>query len=431
MASNADLEALYRFLSNDRVDAAAIVEPHIEATTARSTGRTIAIVHDSTDFAFSGVSGETLGFIPRTSQRGFMGHFALAVGDQGDALGVLGFETLFFEERIRGVVRKNRSAATKRYRQKVDKASLRWDRMVEQTRALVPSTTTAIHVMDCEADNYRLFAMMVGAGDRFVIRARHDRRPARSGPDGEWATVGGVAEAATFRCQREVPLSKRRRDPALNATYKARGARTAVLQISASRAVVKTPGRAAHAHEPRSLDLNLVRVHELETPSGCESVDWILLTTEAVDTQQQAEAVVDWYRRRWVIEEYFRALKTGCGYERRQLESRDALLRTLSLLVPIAWQLLAVRDAARAAPKSPARRMLREAQLVVLRALTKGRLSRSPTIEEALLAIAAQGGHLKRNGRPGWQTLGKGLEKLWWAELGYLAAREELQGSDQ
>jgi hypothetical protein len=422
MGSDADLEALYRFLGNRRVSATAILEPHVQATVSRSAGRTIAIVHDSSDFVFAGPSGETLGFIPRTTQRGFVGHFALAVGEKGDALGVLGLETLFFENRIRGVVRKNRSAAGAAYRKKVDKASLRWDRMIERTRRLVAEGTVAIHVMDREADNYRLLAAMVTAGDRFVVRARHNRRPARTDDEGAWETVAEVAAGAAFRCERQVPLSKRHRVAKLNATHRAREARTATLHISASRIIIKTPGRAALTDAPRTLGLNLVRVQELNVPEGGEPVEWILLTTEPIETREQAEAVVDWYRRRWVIEEYFRALKTGCGYERRQLESRDALLRTLSLLVPIAWQLLAVRDVARTDPGRPAWQVLRGDQLAVLRALTKNGLAPSPSTEDALLAIASQGGHLKRNGRPGWQTLGKGMEKLWWAELGYRAA---------
>jgi len=48
-----------------------------------------------------------------------------------------------------------------------------------------------------------------------------------------------------------------------------------------------------------------------------------------------------------------------------------------------------------------------------------------------MLAIAAQGGHLKRNGSPGWQTLGRGLEKLWWAEIGYQLGRSEALGQKQ
>jgi Transposase DNA-binding/Transposase DDE domain len=423
MASEGDLEALYRFVNNPRIEAAAILQPHVAATAARLAERTVAVVHDTTDFVFSGVSGESLGYIPTTAQRGFLGHFALAVGDDGDVLGVLGIETLFFEKRIRGVIRKNRSKVS--YAKNKDRASLRWDRGVERARNLIPKSASAIHVMDCEADNYRLFDAMIAAGDRFVIRVRHDRRGARTDESQPWEQLSDVAERATHVCEREVPLSKRKRVPGLNATYGPRDARVARLSISSTRIIIKRPGKW-YVGAPPQLCLNLVSVRELNPPRDTEPVEWLLLTTEPVENQPDTEAVVDWYRRRWVIEELFRALKTGCAYEQRQFESRDALLRTLSLLVPIAWQLLALRDLARRQPRQPARKVLRETQLQVLRALTKNKLSKSPSAEEALLAIAAQGGHLKRNGAPGWQTLERGLEKLWWAEFGYRAAVEDM-----
>lgn len=422
MASEADLEALYRFVNNPRVDAAAILEPHVAATSARIAGKTVAIVHDTTDFVFNGAN-DSLGYIPTTAQRGFWGHFSLTVGDEGEALGVLGLETLFFENRIRGVVRKSRRKHA--YDKNKDKASLRWDRGVERTRKLVPEGSSAIHVMDCEADNYRLFTKMNIAGDHFVIRVRHDRRGARTDEAEPWEHLADIAERATYVCEREVRLSKRRRRPGLNATYGPRDPRVAQLAISTTPVIIKRPGKW-HTEAPKQLQLNLVCVRELNPPRGAELVEWLLLTTEPIDHQRDVEAIVDWYRRRWVVEEFFRALKTGCAYERRQFESRAALVRTLSLLVPIAWQLLALRDLAQRAPRGPARKVLRETQLHVLRALTKNKLPKSPSANEALLAIAAQGGHLKRNGAPGWQTLERGLEKLWWAEFGYRVAVENM-----
>ena len=56
---------------------------------------------------------------------------------------------------------------------------------------------------------------------------------------------------------------------------------------------------------------------------------------------------LDYYRSRWSIEEFFKALKTGCSYEKRQLESRHALLNALGILAPIAWQLLVLRQDSR------------------------------------------------------------------------------------
>ena len=51
------------------------------------------------------------------------------------------------------------------------------------------------------------------------------------------------------------------------------------------------------------LELNVVRVCESHTPAGAVPVEWILYTTEPVDTAEQLAQVVDIYRARWLIEE--------------------------------------------------------------------------------------------------------------------------------
>jgi hypothetical protein len=132
---------------------------------------------------------------------------------------------------------------------------------------------------------------------------------------------------------------------------------------------------------------------------------------------------VGWYRSRWLIEEFFKALKTGCAYEKRQLESLDTLLVALALLAPIAWQLLVLRHLARTLPDAPATALFTDRQLRVLRAASPGTaLSATPTLGHALRTVARLGGHLRQNGEPGWLVLGRGLQKLRWMEVGWAAA---------
>jgi len=49
------------------------------------------------------------------------------------------------------------------------------------------------------------------------------------------------------------------------------------------------------------------------------------------------------------------------------------------------------------------------------------------TVDDALLAVAALGGHLKNNGPPGWLVLRRGFEKLHTAEQTWLAMHEHIQ----
>ena len=171
------------------------------------------------------------------------------------------------------------------------------------------------------------------------------------------------------------------------------------------------------------LTMNLVHVIEIDPPAGQEPVEWKLYTTDPIETAEQVLLVVDRYRSRWVIEEYFKAIKTGCAYEKRQLGSIQALLNALAIFVPIAWTLLVLRQECRAKVTAPT--ALTPIQLQVLRAVLRKPLPENPTAVEVLLAIAALGGHIKHNGEPGWQVLGRGFERLLSYEVGWRAATND------
>ena len=79
------------------------------------------------------------------------------------------------------------------------------------------------------------------------------------------------------------------------------------------------------------------------------------------------------------------------------------------MFAPVAWRLLLLRHLARTAAKAPATAALTTKQLQVLMAVAKKPLPARPTVRDAMLAVAALGGHLKNNGDPGWLVLGLGM----------------------
>lgn len=146
--------------------------------------------------------------------------------------------------------------------------------------------------------------------------------------------------------------------------------------------------------------MNIVTVTESDCPPGLDPVAWFLVTTEPIETRAQIEFIVDAYRSRWVVEEFFKALKSGCRFEQRQLESYQAIETALGLFLPIAVRLLALRGAARAEPSAPCR-TLTARQLAILRIVTSRTMSETPTNEEAAMALGELGGHLRSNRPPG------------------------------
>jgi len=401
------LEGAYRFFNNPKVTLDGILEPHFAATAERATaaGR-VLVVHDTTAFEFEGeAKREGLGRLKSKGQ-GFFGHFSLAVSADGrrEPLGLLAVSTLF----------RLGPAAPKKQRAKFPKGEAqRWPTGAGQAEARLAGGCRAIHVIDREGDSYPLLTELVEQESDFVIRAAQDRLL-----DGPIRKLKEAARQAPAVIEREVDLSARRKKGPDHKGFPARRKRPARLSIAGTKVVLAPllpKGR------PPRLALNLVHVFELGPPPGEPPVEWLLLTTLPIGTSKALEQVVDAYRARWTIEEYFKALKTGCQYEKRQLESAHALLNALAVLAPVAWRLLLLRHLARDEPTRPATDALTPAQVAVLQATAKKPLPASPSVRDALLAVAALGGHIKNNGEPGWQVLGRGFRDLLILEMGWQA----------
>jgi len=421
--SDAALEATYRFLNNRDVSFASIMEPHVRATVARCAeqGR-VAVAHDTSEFNFGNREG--LGRLSGNG-RGFLGHFAVAVrlGEERLPLGVLHVETI---SRPADEPKKKRN----KHRAQADESieSLRWNRGAKAVHQLLDRKARAIHVMDREADNYLLLAEMLGRGQDFVVRASYDRVVERAGSR---SLLKQVLESAPVVAERVVTLSERRPHPSTRhrQRHPPREAHTASLQISATCVQMVRP-QGAQACPQETLQLNVVRVLEVNSSAGIEPVQWLLWTTLPISSADEVFTIVDAYRSRWVIEEYFKSLKTGCAYEKRQLESFHALLNALAVFVPVAWLLLRLRTASRLSPDSPGLPLLDDVQrrclAAGLRNLKRPPLPDNPTARDITYAVAGLAGHIKNNGDPGWQTLGNGLDRLLLIELGYLAAQGEM-----
>jgi hypothetical protein len=152
----------------------------------------------------------------------------------------------------------------------------------------------------------------------------------------------------------------------------------------------------------------VIRVWEEQAPEGEEPLEWVLLTSVPT-TLEQAWERVDWYRQRWLVEDYHQCLKSGCRIEERQVQSVDGLIRLLGLLSPLAVRLLQIRAAARAEPERPAHEVIEPVLLAVV-AQRSGHAPATMTVGTFWREVARLGGYLARthDGPPGWRTLWKG-----------------------
>jgi len=150
----------------------------------------------------------------------------------------------------------------------------------------------------------------------------------------------------------------------------------------------------------------------------------MLLTNEPVQTEKDAWRVATWYERRWIIEEFHKGMKTGCGVEDLQFTAVQRLQPAIALLSALALTLLNLRDISRR-PDATTRRATTvfAPEYVEMLSLWRHGKSRPLTIHEFCLALARLGGHQNRtrDHRPGWLVLWRGWTKLELLVTGYTA----------
>jgi hypothetical protein len=181
--------------------------------------------------------------------------------------------------------------------------------------------------------------------------------------------------------------------------------------------------------QPSPLPLYAVRVFEIDTtPPGEERIDWLLLTTFAVSTVDDALLVARGYVLRWRIEDFHKTWKSGaCRVEDTQLQARDHIERFAIISASVAMRIQRLTHLARTEPAQLASTELSRAEidaLILLRKPPNVRRGDTPTIGQAVRWIADIGGfvgpaaryddspaHAKRR-VPGATVIARGLQRL-------------------
>lgn len=416
------LEAFYRLLRNPRVTPEAVLQPHIEATAERcKEAGAVLLIHDTSTMVLSNTSQRDDLYELSGSQYGYLSHVCLGLTADGLAcpLGLLAAQ---------GIDLKAVSHLSRRKRRKHPKSpARRWLKGVEMASSRLEDSVWRVHVMDREGDDYEVMDKTLRMGDDFIIRLRHDRKNTvpidEEGLSKQVQTLCSTTKDSPVRFRRTVESSERKYPSSTPANQRKmhpeREARQAELSVRSQRVQLKRPSRDATGCVP-TLEVNLVHILEEAPPEGEEPVEWYLLTSLDVDTDDQLAFVIDSYVSRWVIEEFFKAFKTACHFEHRQLQSIKTARTAEAILMPIAWKILLMRHLNRMPKTTSAKAILSADQLNVLRKLykkaTRKKLPNYLTVKRAVAAIAELGGHTRPSLPIGWLTLYRGYRKILEAE---------------
>jgi Transposase DDE domain len=210
----------------------------------------------------------------------------------------------------------------------------------------VPTNTQWVYVGDRGCDIFRFWQRCEQLGYDYVTRVAQNRNVEVEGVDEQEDPTAGhlktLARGLPAQGVRVLSIPAQHAQPA----------REALVKISWSAVTIQAPTDGT-ALEDASIEAWMVRVWEPEAPEGVEALEWILVTSLAVNTLEDAWQRVTWYKWRWFIEDFHKVLKTGCLLEDRCLQTVEAMCNLLGILTPTAMRLLWLRQTAQTAPDTP------------------------------------------------------------------------------
>jgi hypothetical protein len=433
-----DVKAAYNLFKREDVTPDNLQAGHRQLTMEAlyKPGRYL-LLEDTSEISFSG-RAEIKGLGPigegNKGQQGFHLHSVLAAryeeeGFEGEGqnrppLEVLGLcDQQYYIRQRRPEEEARRDSRARQHR---DRESQLWE---TATKRIGPAPTDEaiewIRVGDRGADIYEHLLACQRMGHGYIIRATQSR--ALVSREGGVARRSGVLlfdHARSMPEQGEMTIRLRGRSVG-KGRKKSREEREARLKVSAATVELSAPPRPGMgAGKGESIKCNVVRVWEEETPEGEDPLEWILLTDSRTDNFERVRSVARQYASRWLIEEFHKALKTGMGAERLQLESGQGLFAAIAMMSVVALRLIRLKEQVRIDANAEAGTAgFSEEQLTVLKLASKRELK---TVGDIALAIGKLGGHLNRksDGMPGWQTLWRGMKRLSDLLDGYLLARK-------
>jgi hypothetical protein len=213
----------------------------------------------------------------------------------------------------------------------VEKESQKWLTGLQRVAEALPDGPRVVLVQDREADVFAFLAAQRPAHVELIVRVCQPRRvEVDAGTEDGPRKVLAAARQALVVGQLPVQVPRKPGQPE----------REAVLELAASAVRVKAPRRRTADVPAGSLTLWVVRATELAPPPGGKPIEWILLTTLAIDSFAAASRCVQVYALRWRVERFHYPLKQGCRVERLQFEEVHTLKNALVLYSIVAWRLL-------------------------------------------------------------------------------------------
>jgi hypothetical protein len=418
----AEMMAAYRFFDNEKVGFENVLQPHIAATYRRLAEHPVVIVaQDSTEIDVTRPQQQVVGAGPLDGdkRRGVLLHPLIGFTPDGTPLG-----TVYAEAWVRGdepLVPKSARESQRKHTPLEDKESVRWLdtlRQAGEAAQQIPDTQF-VCVADSEADIYEVLAESQREPNNldWIVRAGQNRALVKDladdAPAEHHLRERVLASSVLFTQTLHVRGRKAKVSCETRGRRQPRESRVAEVEVRAARVTLRAPWR--HDRQLPDVTVNVVLVTEVAPPADDTPIEWMLLTSLPIDNQDAVRTVIQYYCVRWLIEVFFRTLKSGCRVEARRFEHVDRLLPCLAVYMIVTWRTLFVCRLGREFPELSCEAVFEPAEWKAVYYVVHQSPppSTPPTLQAMIRLVAQLGGYVnrQRQDEPGPQTVWLGLQR--------------------
>jgi len=287
------------------------------------------------------------------------------------------------------------------------KESYRWIECGRQATELLQDQEIIL-VSDREGDIYEAYENAVDCNYDVVIRCQHDRVL-----DDE-IKISEILSLEKVRGSHSVIIpgngSRKEKKVKLEIRFKK-------IELSARPNMQKTQQNKRREN---------IELYVVDASDIVNDINWRIITTLPVKNLQDAKDVLNYYKMRWNVELYFKALKTGCTVEDCRLGEGGKLIKYIALMSVIAWRIFWMTHISRHDPNISCENILMESEwksawwLLHRKKVKEGKMKRSdipikpPSLNEAIRWIAGNGGFKGRkgDGNPGLISIWRGWNRV-------------------
>lgn len=395
--NESDLKGAYRFFDNNLVSPDKILAPHVAETVLRCTRENlVAVIQDSSDLDFDYLQGiEGFEALHVNVEKGFRIHPSLVINNHGTPLGILA--SLNYTRSPETKTKDRNSLPIEK------KESYRWLAGFQEACKLKQQlpNVTVVSIADREGDIYECIAEAQDAEMRgkahILVRSNHNR-----------CLV--TKDLVNNKLEKKLARSRVAYEAKVLLNQYRSNERTANVAIRATTVTLKAP-RTLLKRDLSPLQINAVLISEVEPPKGAEPLYWLLLTTLPIENDKQIKEIISLYAKRWMIEIYFKVLKSGCKIDAPRLQERQRIENFISLAMIVGWRVMLQTYLPREYPKALGTVLFTEIEWKLAYTVAfEGRSmipENTPTLKDAVMVVAMLGGYQRRKQPPGIQLYGE------------------------